>query len=268
MELKSIATANIQSLSSLGTLIVHEQADDLDLTGGVLLSAAHITGNVSTVNVTVSATEIELADLQLKGKLGTVTVGSGSDGLDALKGFSTAGTIKSLVVQHAKALESITMGHTEDAAVGSSLTVTNNDKLTSLTTSFDHPTALSVTGNETLADLDFASFTEAPLDYTAANVISFTVTGNYKITTAGAANIAASTGMKGAYVAAAAANATTAAVTEKFTQAGLKTLAPFILLDTGTATSKFTATISLNYLDTATNAAVTAMNSIADVKTL
>ena len=69
--------------------------------------------------------------------------------------------------------------------------------------------------------------------------------------------------------AAAAATATTAAVTEKFTQAGLKTLAPFILLDTGTATSKFTATtISLDYLDTATNAAVTAMNSIADVKTL
>jgi hypothetical protein len=269
MELKSIPTANIKSLASLGTLIVHEQAVSLNLTGGLLLSAAHITGKASTVDVTVSATEVTLADLQLKGKLGVVTVGtSGADGLTLLKGFSTAGTIKSLVVQNAKALESITMGHTEDAAVGSSLTVTNNDKLTSLTTSFNHPTGLSVTGNETLATLDFASFTEAPLNYTASSGISFTVTGNYKITTAGAANIAASTGMKGAYVAAAAATATTAAVTEKFTQAGLKTLAPFILLDTGTAASKFTATISLDYLDTATNAAVTAMNSIADVKTL
>ena len=269
MELKSIPTANIKSLASLGTLIVHEQAVSLNLTGGLLLSAAHITGKASTVDVTVSATEVKLADLQLKGKLGVVTVGtSGTDGLTVLKGFSTAGTIKSLVVQNAKALESITMGHTEDAAVGSSLTVTNNDKLTSLTTSFNHPTGLSVTGNETLATLDFASFTEAPLNYTANSSISFTVTGNYKITTAGAANIAASTGMKGDYVAAAAATATAAAVTEKFTQAGLKTLAPFILLDTGTATSKFTATISLDYLDTAKNTAVTAMNSIADVKTL
>ena len=161
------------------------------------------------------------------------------------------------------------MGHTEDAAVGSGLTVANNDKLTALTTSFDHPTGLSVTNNETLADLNFASFTEAPLNYTAANPISFTVTGNYKITTAGAANIAASTGMKGAYVAAAAATATTAAVTEKFTQAGLKTLAPFILLDTEDAdTRKFSATISLDYLNTATNTAVTPMNSIADVATL
>ena len=270
MELKSIPTANIKSLASLGTLIVHEQAVSLDLKGGLLLSAAHITGKASTVDVTVSATEVKLADLQLKGKLGVVTVGtSGTDGLTVLKGFSTAGTIKSLVVQNAKALESITMGHTEDAAVGSSLTVTNNDKLTSLTTSFNHPTGLSVTGNETLATLDFASFTEAPLNYTAASGISFTVTGNYKITTAGAANIAKSTGMKGAYVAAAAATATTAAVTEKFTQAGLKTLAPFILLDTGVAaTRKFTATISLDYLDSAKNTAVTAMNSIADVKTL
>ena len=269
MELKSIPTANIKSLASLGTLIVHEQAVSLDLTGGLLLSAAHITGKASTVDVTVSAAEVKLADLQLKGKLGVVTVGtSGTDGLTVLKGFSTAGTIKSLVVQNAKALESITMGHTEDAAVGSSLTVTNNDKLTSLTTSFNHPTGLSVTGNETLATLDFASFTEAPLNYTAASGISFTVTGNYKITTAGAANISKSTGMKGDYVAAAAATATAAAVTEKFTQAGLKTLAPFILLDTGTATRKFTATISLDYLDSAKNTAVVTMDTIADVKTL
>ena len=270
MELKSIPTANIKSLASLGTLIVHEQAVSLDLTGGVLLTAAHVTGKTSAVDVTVSATEVKLADLQLKGKLGVVTVGtSGTDGLTVLKGFSTAGTIKSLVVQNAKALESITMGHTEDAAVGSSLTVKDNDKLTALTTSFDHPTGLTVTGNETLATLDFASFTEAPLNYTASSGISFTVTGNYKITTAGAANIATSTGMKGDYVAAKAATATEAAVTEKFTQAGLKTLAPFILLDTGAAaTAKFTATISLDYLDNKTNAAVTTMNSLADVKTL
>lgn len=270
MELKSIPTANIISLPTLGTLILHEQAADLSLAGAAMLTAAHITGKDSTVDVTVTEAEDLLADLQFKGgKFGVVTVGTaGTDGLAKLKGFSTAGTILSLVVQNAAALEAITMGHTEDAAVGSSLTVANNDKLTALTTSFDHPTGLSVTGNETLADLDFASFTEAPLNYTATSGISFTVTGNYKITTAGAANIAASTGMKGAYVAAAAATATTAAVTEKFTQAGLKTLAPFILLDTETAAAKFDATINLDYLNTATNTAVTAMNSIADVKTL
>ena len=270
MELKSIPTANIATLSTLGTLILHEQAADLSLAGAAMLTAAHITGKDSTVDVTVTEAEDVLADLQFKGgKFGVVTVGTaGTDGLAKLKGFSTAGTILSLVVQNAAALEAITMGHTEDAAVGSSLTVKDNDKLASLTTSFDHPTGLTVTGNETLATLDFASFTEAPLNYTAATVISFTVTGNYKITTAGAANIGTSTGMKGSYVAAAAATATTAAVTEKFTQAGLKTLAPFILLDTETAAAKFDASINLDYLNTATNTAVTAMNSIADVKTL
>jgi hypothetical protein len=239
----------------------------LDLSSAADLVSADISGKANTANVTIADNEL-LTTLSFGGKLGTVTVGdSSADGLAKLTTFTTSGTIKSLVVQRAKALTSIAMGHTEDAADGSSLTVTNNDKLTALTTSFNRATGLSVTDNETLASLDFSSFTTVPNDFVGTTAVSFTVIRNYKET--GSGTTYAVTGMTGSYT------ALTATTDEKFTQAGLATLAPYILLDTGVAgTRKFTATINLDYVVTAEKTVLASstaggnISTLAEVKTL
>lgn len=225
MTLASAAAADLGTLATLTSLTLTDQNEAVDLSAGVELTSVSITGKANTSDVTIGEQATKLASLSFEGKNGNIVLGTdNTDGLEKLVTFSTSGTISSLAVYNAVALESISMAHTNDADEGTAFILQSNDKLTTFKTSFDRVHHLDVSDNLGLVSFDASSITAAPNNL-GADTVYVGVLGN----DGGAqADIADATGLIGTYQALDANN------DEAFMQSSLKTLAPFI---TATLTS-------------------------------
>ena len=131
--------------------------------------------------ITLTSNNSSLESVNIKGAHTSVSIA----GTASLTSLVTAGTIETLSID-ASGLVSFNPGH---AVVNlSSLTVTNNASLVSLTTSTDYLGSLTVTGNASLTTVDFSSYQNVSNSETTATI---TINGNglsAAITTAIAAN--------------------------------------------------------------------------------
>jgi len=273
VSVKTVGT--LSDVANLGSLTLGAQATDLDLSSAALLTSADITGKDNTVDITIGGGAAALATLSLKGKLGVATIGtSGTDGLAKLvTGLTTAGTIKTLIVQNAKALTGMTLGHTEDAEYGANLWVMNNDKLEKFTTNIDRVLSFKVVGNAILDSFDASSIKTLPSNSSTSTVYEFTVTGNLTTPTTGTGVIGNYKGLVGTKVVVAASATTTASTTHK--QDSFNSLKPYLrLLDAAKSATTPTAaeanmTIALEYTHDATPAgsttAAVATTTITDI---
>jgi hypothetical protein len=253
LDLGSVTT--ITDAATLTSLTLNSQVATYDVTGLVLATSITYKGKTAAVDFTSSSANAKLASLTLGGKLGDVTViTSATATATALTTIVTSGTMESLNVTDNADLTTLTLGHAEDATVGTSFTLDNNDALTTFTTSFDRVTSFVVTGNAKLASFDASSMTQAPNNAASTDAYTFTVTGNYFI----GATAALTTGLSGTYT------ALTATTDEAFAQSSLATLKPYLLLGYGTG-KKFTATTNLDYVVTASNVTAGANKALAAV---
>jgi len=165
-------TSGTAEISGTGSAFVTLTVDALAeaMTVPAAVKTATIFGKNATTYAglagTVSATSNTLVTLTLGGVLKSATVTS--TGLTALH---TSGVVNSLTVNGCTntALTSLDLMHTHYVGgPGSDLTITGNTKLTSLTTSTDMLHALVVTGNTSLAAMNFASYVNL-LNHDAAN---------------------------------------------------------------------------------------------------
>jgi len=173
VEVASIPTSELNAVK-VKTLTVNALKETLEVPATVI--TADITGlDVSLygdcdAEVSFAATPA-VVTLTLGGDIKTAAV-SGADDLTSL---TTSGIVNSLEVNNCKTIESLNLGHDVFAyGPGASYIITSNVALTSLTTSSDYPEVITVTGNTSLADVDFSSFV-TPVDNTNA---SFTISGN------------------------------------------------------------------------------------------
>ncbi len=119
----------------------------------------------------VTATSVTgMTSLTLGGTITTASVNTNA----ALTTLVTSGVINSLTVNgHGASLVSLSLGHGHYVGgPGSSMIVTSNSGLTSLTTSVDKLNTLTVTGNGALASCNFASYTTPLLGGTSAITIN------------------------------------------------------------------------------------------------
>ena len=153
----------------------------------------------------------------------------------ALATISTSGKIRSLTIQDAYDLTSLTLGHTEDelATSNTELIITNNAKLPSITTSQTMAHTIKITGNNYLESLNFASLNRLPIGATSVSVWIYNnhLTPEHfdDIATSNAATAATDKlvssswkGLKGSY------QAQTGGTERSYGQAGLATLANYV----------------------------------------
>jgi hypothetical protein len=256
LDVGSVATvAGISDIATLTTINLHAQDDPgsaLDLSAAAEATSITILGKSSDTDVDfdLSTGYEELATLTLGGKLGTVTVDKGAADGEFVK-LVTSGTIHQITIDDNAELATLTLGHTEDATKGSEITITNNDELTTFTTSADRVTKFVVTGNPKLGSFNASSIKTLPNNFAAVSSWTFTVTGNTGTVTSGDSDeYADRTGLKGTYT------ALTSTTDRAFGQASLATLKPYIqaLYDkaypsTGSATiTGSNIDISFNYI--------------------
>jgi hypothetical protein len=165
----------------------------------------HVTGKVAGAG-DFSSTSAALTTATLGGKL----VAASLSGNTLLTSVTTSGVINSFTLNAAPILTAVSLAHTHIiGGAGSTLIVTGNAALTTLTTSTDYALAITVTGNTALATMDFSSYATTLLGGTA----TINVNGN---------------GLVGTFTAPAAATATTAFVEATITQASLTTLSTYV----------------------------------------
>jgi cell division protein FtsB len=256
VSVESIATANLIEKGVVKNLTLSNQNVVFTTAGLIKLEAFSSNGKTSASDVTVADDNALLVSAAFTGKHGDVIVGVGT-GLAKLVTLTTEGTIADLTINNTTLLATPILNHTEDAAAGAKLTVTNNPKLTSFTTKINRVTTFVVTGNLLLASFDASSMVSLPVNTTSASVYIITVTGNGVVGT----SAATATGLKGAYVAAVAATASSPATAEEFKQNSLLTLKPYLtvlytaaLATTATA-DKAASKVTVDYLKPGASAA-------------
>ena len=158
--------------------------ENFDLSSFVQLKVAHITGKstltsgapcatiVSNVDRTNTST---LTDLTLIGPLVSAVI----QNQEVLTSFTTSGVINSLTVNSCEDLAGVIFNHTQTSTVGSTLIVTDNASLESLTTSTNYLKVLTVTGNEELTSLTMSSYQTIPSGAVAITIGPNNLTGVY-----------------------------------------------------------------------------------------
>lgn len=191
--------------------------DAFDTTNLTALKSVDVTGKASTVtSFTTNAANVALTTAKFAGELDVVAI-NGAGALDKLTSVTTSGKIDSFTMDDADLITSVSLGHTNiTAGPGSTLVITNNAKLASLTSNGDFLKTLTVTGNALLTTMNFSSFqsliVKTAADANAGN-IAITISGNK---------------LSGVLTPAVAATATTAFVEASITQSSLSTLKSFI----------------------------------------
>jgi len=135
----------------------------VDLAPYTALITANIVGKTQTVYASCAAT---VTATSANAALTTVTVGGvlnavSITGVTALTSVATSGVVNSFTITGCTntALTTLSLAHTHFVGgPGSTLVITNNTKLTSLTTSTDKAAVLTVTGNVLLTSLNIASY--------------------------------------------------------------------------------------------------------------
>jgi hypothetical protein len=179
-------------------------------TPSLTLKTVNVTGKAATAAGAFTCVSIALETATFGGQLVSVSIAQGGTSGDKLTALTTTGKINSFTLYNADVITSVSLGHTHIAGLaGSTLDITNNDKLASLTTSTDFLKELKVTGNALLTSANFASYTSV----VSTGPITIEISGN-KLT--------------GDFDAAVAATGTTAYVEAKITSAALATLKPFV----------------------------------------
>ena len=153
-----------------------------DITGKTQTKWANC--NAGVTSTPAVATNTKLTTLTLKGVMKAVNLQGLAAGanLPLLATVSTSGQINAFTLNNSLITTGLTLGHSQFVgdigfgATGSDLTITNNSKLTSLTTTvLDKLNSLTVTGNAKLAAFDFSSYTNLKDD---ASAISINISGN------------------------------------------------------------------------------------------
>jgi len=279
-------TTQFPDLAKITSLTLHGQKVSIasaTLSGAALMTKLSVN---ALVNTTKDASGRVGVDIVLDGtsgfaKLDEVSVSGIVDELKVsnmakLTKLSTAGEAHVFVFDNNDLVTTgLTLGHSENAVLGSYHDISNNAKLEGFTTSANKPYWFRAKNNAKLAKFDASSFTSLPNDMDEAvagnvlyslNNISFIVDSNF----AGAA-FASATGMKGTYI------GDTASTDETFGEDSINSLKPILTaLYNGSyvgTTKPYAAfangtggksmTVTLNYISAPTAAEVTA-GSTAD----
>ena len=230
IEVADIASATLTA-AAVTDLTLGAQSSAFAAAAFTTLVNVDVTGKAATSGAfTATAANAALASATFGGELDAVSITGPGGAADKLTSFTTSGDIDSVTLVDNNSLVSVSLGHDHiSGGSGSTLIVTGNDKLTSLTSSADFLETLTVTGNGKLASMDFSSY---------SSVIS---------TGAVAISISANA-LRGSFTAAKAATATTDYAEAVISSADLATLVPFITAykaATTAATPTSTATISI-----------------------
>lgn len=231
IELASIAHGDLTA-AAVKTLKLNAQAVPFDAATYTALTSVDVTGKAaSTGAFTATSANTVLASATFGGELDAVSITGVGSSSDKLTSFTTSGKIDSVTLDNSDVITSITLGHTHiPGGNGSTLIITNNAKLASLTSSADFLDLLTVTGNALLTTMNFSSYQSVIISGTIVVTID-------------------SNNLTGTFTPAVAATATTAYSEAVITQSSLLTLKPFIsafktALTASTPTSS--ATIALN----------------------
>lgn len=156
--LGSIATADLLDASVATSLNLKAQvvAFEANDTTAPVLESLTVKGAEGS-SVVVGST-VALTTVSLDGVIDSVSI----SGAKKLTSLTTAGKIGSFTLNDNDALASATLGHKEVSATeGSTVIVTGNKVLASLTTATDYMRTLTVSGNAALASVNLASFKNA-----------------------------------------------------------------------------------------------------------
>ena len=168
------------SIADRTTIVTLKLNTSNGFSGGDFASLNDLTVQGTGV-ITLTSNNSSLESVNIKGAHTSVDIA----GTASLTSLVTAGTIETLSID-ASGLVSFNPGH---AVVNlSSLTVTNNASLVSLTTSTDYLGDLTVTGNASLTTVDFSSYQNVSNSTTTATIDIYGNSLSAAITTAIAAN--------------------------------------------------------------------------------
>ena len=172
---KSIASIDqIVDKATISSLTVGGQANDLVFDTFVKLASLDYTGTAILGTLTISSTMVSMTTLTLQqtSKLTTLTV-SGS----VMTEMNTAGVILNTVIANNAKLATLGFGHTHlDGQLGTTVAITNNDKLVTLNmSSLGKVKSVSLTGNASLTSITAPSTANK---VTAGVGVALTVTGN------------------------------------------------------------------------------------------
>ena len=183
IDVKTGATVSVKSISHLDSmtdsntiagLTLTAQGTDLVFDNMVKLVTLNYTSSVIGGTLTASTTMVSLTTLTLgsTSKLTTLTVSATN-----LTALSTAGVILNTVVSNNAKLATLSFGHTHlDGQLGTTVAITNNDKLVALDmSSLGKVKTVSLTGNASLTTIAAPS---TSVKVTAGIGVSLTVTGN------------------------------------------------------------------------------------------
>ena len=173
MVLGSATASQIANLATLKSLTLKAQATAFDAGTAAALTSLSVTGTSSSASTIEVSNVTELASISLSGKIGSAKI---EGALAKLKSVSTAGLIETLTVSGTTELVSLNLAHT--SADVSSLIVSNNSKLGSLTTSTDYLAELTVTGNSALTTADFSSYSNVVNDTAATASVTIAIGTN------------------------------------------------------------------------------------------
>ena len=184
---KLVGTLSLSSTNDLEVIDITGALDDdatlttadktypsVDLSSQTALTSATLAGGFGTVNLTGAS---NLTDITNTAQISTLTLSGNNDLTEATIG----GKINSLTITGADDLLSLELTHetfTSTTLKSGSLVVTNNPKLESLTSSADKLSTLTVTGNGSLATIDFTGLKTIGGDTTATVTIGGASAGN------------------------------------------------------------------------------------------
>ena len=168
------ASTTIVDQATISSLTVASQANDIVLGGMLKLSTLDYTGKLITGTLTIPSTMVSLTTLTLgsAGKLTTLTVSSTN-----MTALTTAGVILNATISNNTKLATLSFGHTHlDGELGTTVAITNNDKLVALDmSSLGKVKTVSLTGNASLTTITAPSTANK---VTAGVGVTITVTGN------------------------------------------------------------------------------------------
>lgn len=207
---KTVSLASTPTLTAAVVETLTFSALASPYTAAATLKTATVTGKVGSTNGFTSTTGT-LVSATFAGELDAVSItGTGSATTDKLTTVTTNGAIGAFTLDNSDVITSISLGHSYIVgSTGSSLTITNNAKLASLTTSTNYLLNLVVTGNAKLAAMNFASYSNV----ISSGAMTIAINGNK---------------LSGDYSDAVAVTGTTPYVQTIITSADLLTLKPFI----------------------------------------
>jgi hypothetical protein len=160
--------------ATISGLTVADQANDLVFTPMVALATLDYTGKLIAGTLTIPTAMVSLTTLTLQStsKLTTLTVNATN-----ITALSTDGVILNTNITNNTKLATLGFGHTHlDGQLGTTVAITNNDKLVSLDmSSLGKVKTVSLTGNASLTSITAPS---TSVKVTAGVGVTLTVTGN------------------------------------------------------------------------------------------